>query len=98
LFLLLAALLMGVCFYMPVQDSTAPKDSYRLISTECSFSVYFEGSIECAYLQLPEPNQKNLLPVTVFILVAAQARVSGSTRNQYITGWGGTSLLVLSGI
>lgn len=56
---------MGVCFYMPVQDSTAPKDSYRLISTECSFSVYFEGSIECAYLQLPEPNQKTLLPVTV---------------------------------
>lgn len=62
---LLAALLIGVSVFLPAEDSTARKESYKLISTECSFSVYFEGSIECAYLQLPAPNQKTLLPVTV---------------------------------
>lgn len=56
---------MGAYLYLPAHDSAAPKGSYRLISTECSFSVYFEGSIECAYLKLPAPNQKTLLPVTV---------------------------------
>lgn len=78
LLVLVLALLITAYFSTLDQKESSPEKRYRLTSTECSFSVYFEGLVECWYLQLFTPNRTVNLPVTVI-----KARREGDTSKQY---------------